>query len=450
MGTLGGTYSSAFGINASGEVTGSSLTADGVEHVFLFSNGRMSDLGTLGGGYSAGFGINAVGQIAGYSFTPDGSYHAAVFRVGKSADLGTLGGINSMAEAINDSSLITGYSETPAGSRQAFVYRDGKMSSLGTLGGENSAGFGINNGGQVTGRSETLNGAVHAFLFSAGRMRDLHRTSGAANSCGLGINSWGQVVGELEPGTETRRAFIFSDGMMQDLNTMVSPGWNLLSAGGINDQGQIVGTGLFNGQETAFQLTPIIPRLKDLGLSPARPFGGQSVTLTLTLSSPAPPRGVSVSLTSSDPQAARVPPTIFVPAGSSTASVTLLTTPVSVLTNVAVSATLGSSRMAATLTLQIPMVKMLSLSPATVKGGQQNSTGTVFLTSRACAPTGTLVVLSNQSPEGAIVPASIIVPPGATQAVFPVTSKVVTTSRMTTIFAATGGVSKSATLTVTP
>jgi probable HAF family extracellular repeat protein len=65
LGTLGGTISEAYGINASGQVTGyASTTGDSVDLAFVY-DGTMHDLGTLGGTSSEGLGINASGQSHG-------------------------------------------------------------------------------------------------------------------------------------------------------------------------------------------------------------------------------------------------------------------------------------------------------------------------------------------------------------------------------------------------
>jgi len=114
LGTLGGTFSEADGINASGQVVGASATAGGDYHAFLYSGGSMTDLGTLGGSSSSALGINDAGQVVGDSeITGTTLEHAFLYSDGSMIDLNSLlpagsGWQLGVATAINDSGQIVG------------------------------------------------------------------------------------------------------------------------------------------------------------------------------------------------------------------------------------------------------------------------------------------------------------------------------------------------------
>jgi probable HAF family extracellular repeat protein len=264
IGTLGGNYSSAFGLNDLGQVTGMSYVSPNLGavdyHAFVYSNGTMTDIGTLGGAQSAGLGINNKGQVTGWSLPATGSDdHVFLYSNGTMQDLGPGLGLG-----INASGQITG-----ASSGRAFIYSDGVMHDIGTLGssGSNSAGFAINASGQVAGFSNTadpLGPLEHAFLYSEGTMHDLG-TLGGYVSYAWGINAQGQVVGSsFVDGFGAEHAFLYSGGAMHDLNTLLTgdlaPYITLSSAFGINDSGWIVALGFDsrNGNPAgAYLLTPV-------------------------------------------------------------------------------------------------------------------------------------------------------------------------------------------------
>lgn len=123
-----------------------------------------------------------------------------------------------VASAINDQNLIVGTSaassEIPA---FAFLYDGVDVANLGTLaGGLSSGAYDINDLSEVVGYSQSISGN-HAFV-------------------------WDLAAG------------------MQDLNDLITTtGWVLSSATAINSEGDIVGTGTFEGQPHGFLLTNNLP-----------------------------------------------------------------------------------------------------------------------------------------------------------------------------------------------
>ena len=111
LGTLGGRFSTAIAVNASGHIVGESETANGERHAFVWTpNGGMVDLGTLGGASSSPRAINALGHVAGSSQTGNGDTHAFFWTpLTGMIDLGTLpGSSSSQATALNDSNQVVG------------------------------------------------------------------------------------------------------------------------------------------------------------------------------------------------------------------------------------------------------------------------------------------------------------------------------------------------------
>lgn len=321
LGTVGGTFSEARDVNDFGQVTGDSLVASGqAYHAYIYKNGVMTDISAQPEWVNLGRGINNAGQVVGYTATSwsqeqvkvspflykDGvmkiisdnpgnaaaindfgvvvgttqpgaccATQAFIYKNGAMSLIGTLGGASSSANAINNLGQVVGVSDTRTHFYQhAFLYTSHHLFDLGTLGGTYSSASAINDRGQIVGESTLPNLASHAFLYSGGRMHDLG-TLGSTFSRAYGINNFGQVVGLSSTAADpTEIPFLYTNGKMVAVNALPGvkeSGWVLFDATAINNLGQIVGRGSFNGQQHAYLLTP--PRCDGDHDAKNSPFG---------------------------------------------------------------------------------------------------------------------------------------------------------------------------------
>ncbi len=195
--------------------------------------------------------------------------------------LGTLiadGSGRSSARAINNNGQVVGWSDLAQDPEDkqihnhAFWYDpmgDGSLVDLGTLGGKDSFANDINDSGVIVGSSTDSNNVSLAFSFQPGVDTDLVNL-GSLNaeipgSAALDINDSQQIVGYSIFDRARRvgqprpiHAVLFANGNIIDLNEQIDCplGWTLVTAKGINNAGQIVGSGEINGQTHAFLLTP--------------------------------------------------------------------------------------------------------------------------------------------------------------------------------------------------
>jgi len=278
LGNFGGSNTVAMASNFSRQVVGYSRPTDSKDYkAFLYENGQLKNLGTLASGkLSYAYGINDNGQVVGQSHTNESgtTSQAFIYENNTMTGLGTLGGNSSGAFDINDQGVIVGTSTTSGPVEiQGFIYQNGQMTSLGSIDGTGySEARAINNNNQVTGYSLSESGSYHAFIYENGTMTDLGSIKD--DSFAYDINIKGQVVGNYRSHLleSSGHAYMYENGKMHDLTGLLSisdqENWDLTSAYGINDQGQIVGWGDINGQSHAFLLTAVpIPGTLPLMLS---------------------------------------------------------------------------------------------------------------------------------------------------------------------------------------
>ncbi len=340
LGTLGGTASTAYGINSSGEVVGSSLTAgNAATHAYVYTQGTITDLGTLGGSTSEAFAINDNGQIVGYARTSGGADHATEWNGATIEDLGTAGAASGYAYGINNSGDIVGAVGDASNPPLTYMYCTGVTATVWSAGtatalppfepNAKSTAYQINDAGQVVGCVESLvNMTFYGATWINNTLTQLPASDGnagaafAINSAGLiagqnktaamsaatvwngtttvflramepsiafGINSFGQIVGNASFGGPIHAALWTSGGTaITDLNTLISAqdaaGNLLTTAVGINATGAIAanGTVVASGANHAYLLTPLAPLTVSISAAPTVITSGQSITLTWT------------------------------------------------------------------------------------------------------------------------------------------------------------------------
>jgi hypothetical protein len=179
------------------------------------------------------------------------------------------------------------------------------------------------------------------------------------------------------------------------------------------------------GTQTATGQVEIDPDrvLTGIGVSPSTADASQTVSGGVSISVPSQSGNDVVSLHSNNPAVASVPTLASFGSGNASASFPVTLTPVTTATNVTISATGGGITMSTTLTV-VPTppppfaVNLVTVAP-TVVAGTGTSTGTVTATTAAPAG-GATIKLSSSDPKLATVPATVVIPAGATSATFPI------------------------------
>ncbi|HEY1683261.1 MAG TPA: hypothetical protein VGG19_00740 [Tepidisphaeraceae bacterium] len=254
--------------------------------------------------------INDSGTVAGF-LMPNAQhplpafYSAALYQNGQYVELSppalSTGAYtdNFRALALNNSGEAVGFVNVDESQMFAVSWVNGQASLIDADSNESSSANAINDQGWIAGAIGPVSGAyANPVIWHDGQVIHIALPGNATSGCAIAINNaqqvlvsytgpniddgflvWDQGVETLLPGfsdpiygtyatsmndsgvvvgTSANHAVLWQNGQICDLNDLVAPdsGWVLTDATSINDPGDIVGYGTYDGSDVPFLLTP--------------------------------------------------------------------------------------------------------------------------------------------------------------------------------------------------
>jgi probable HAF family extracellular repeat protein len=220
LGTLGGAAAVPLAMNDSGDVVGYSLTADGKQHAFLWSNGAMQDL-SPGAARSAAQALTNSRVMAGTSEI-GGVVHIMQWDNGQMTDLGPVGSTDRQGEVVG----ITATDVVAWGDSGSAIWQNGLKQFL--------SGF---RAGAVNSRHQVAGTLLdRPFLWDNGSLIALEFAGTPSHA--VDINSTGLVLGDTPEWTQywgvRPTIVVWSQGRISRMLGSTTPV-------AINDAGDVIG-----------------------------------------------------------------------------------------------------------------------------------------------------------------------------------------------------------------
>jgi len=214
---------------------------------------------------------------------------------------------------------------------------------------------------------------------------------------------------------------------------------------GIAKSASVVVSAKFGAQTKTAPLTVQAATVADMIFNPATVVGGNPVELTINLNGSAPPGGLTVDISNSNPAISDGTTQITFEAGISSESFIVSTKPVAKNTSTVFSAAVNGVGVSASLAILATHLSSVTLNPNSVVGGGA-AVGTVTLTGPAPSGGGTVTLSCNSS--SVTIPSSVGFSAGDTFETFPIQTSAVSSLTIATITATIGADTTTATLTI--
>jgi len=205
-------------------------------------------------------------------------------------------------------------------------------------------------------------------------------------------------------------------------------------------------TAYFNNVGLMTTLTIKNSTVVSFKIAPATVYGGVSGAATATLTGPTFYNGAVINVKSNNGSII-APAAVLVPGGQSSVTFAIYTVPTTTRTTGTITVSFAGSSKSTTLTVEPPVPIELDLFPQTITGG--NTANAAVVLSGAAPIEGLTIKLKCNNP-AVKIPLTINTSPGQSSVNFAVVTSAVTTQQTATITATLGGISRSATLTITP
>lgn len=286
MTTLGklprGTYSEAWAINAQGVVVGEGDTGDGRPDPVLYRNGavinidsssanaraiHVNDAGIIVGDYLKGFSICDWSAVI-WTERPD--QPGRFDRIGLPPYPGGDPKVRyGYATGANQGIQVVGWVQNSLFGQLGAVWNNDAAHTLSLLqplpGQWTSYARAVNDLGQAVGESNGGIAGSRAVLWLADATHtavDLGTLPGDTGSAATAINNLGQILGVSTSAAGATRPFLWQNGQMAEVRSLLDAtgvDWVIQTVAAINNAGQIIGSGLYQGQPRGFLMTPLAP-----------------------------------------------------------------------------------------------------------------------------------------------------------------------------------------------